>query len=297
MNDNPTESSSIDMEEEDNYSENSEHEAEVTEICDKYPFEKWGKFIKKYYSANSINEGVAYYESVSSIFKYEVFESENFNTNNLILFYEKIGQISLFDIMQSINLNFYPNFVIKNIEKSSFSQIMQERNYMLKNSENLDMTKKYKYVSIIGEIITDITTINNEIFQKKIDFCKIINDFQKDVYFIILIIFGDYSFKNLLHENILNGPFITCYIPKNIHTIATLDCECNEIKKQLIQKKKELEEIMNREIEKVTEIRQIEYNMMIERQRRENFLISCEFAQQINKIKDENLKILKSIKI
>jgi len=210
---------------------NWDNEEEIKENFIKFPLDKWYEIvfeIKSIVKDNVLFEGNLYQSTVNLILKKDVFKGENFiEENNYISIIYKDSDISNFlknvfpNILEknSKDINsseLKPDFLVYDIKKEKFFQIIENRNYMI-YYKKFEIPNEIDKISILGEIKISKKTGGSQ-FQKYKLFIK---NYKKK-YFVLMNVY-DTSYKNFFENKKKSDntsksdydiPIIFCYIPK-----------------------------------------------------------------------------------
>ena len=183
----------------------------------KYPLEDWRKIVfDPDLEISQIDSEVDYYENrVIKVLKNEVFTS--------FKFYENKSGITKFRLMKNYKVDrtellkgfISPDFFIHKIDVNKFTELLENRKYMMKSFKKLKANTKY--VSIIGEIKISHNSAIKDSKQRKdyITFIKKAKLFEEE---LILMYIYDQSynlFKTDKEPKDTDEIFmILCYIPK-----------------------------------------------------------------------------------
>ena len=208
-----------------------DNEDEIKEKYIKFPLDKWYEIvfeIKSIVKDNVLFEGNLYQSTVNLILKKDVFKGENFiEENNYISIIYKDSDISNFlknefpDILEEkskdINTSeLKPDFLVYDIKKEKFFQIIENRNYMM-YYKKFEIPNEIDKISILGEIKISKKTGGSQ-FQKYKLFIK---NYKKK-YFVLMNVY-DTSYKTFFENKKKSDntsksdddiPIIFCYIPK-----------------------------------------------------------------------------------
>ena len=179
-----------------------------------YPFKKWKKILKIDYLDKYSDDGTTYQENVAKIFQEDIFKDEEviIEKNNNKIFQKHIVP----DYKIESNYDIHPDFIIKNIKKEKFNEILDKNRYMFRTGKSFIIPEVINYVTVIGESKISFNSIKSKKKQKSnyILFRDYINRIQKNVYFVIIYVF-DQSYESFLNKNFIdNNDIIICYIPK-----------------------------------------------------------------------------------
>ena len=204
----------------------------------RYPFDKWKKIIEEE-NISKYNITKIYQKVVNTILKKDVFVGENFTEENEyndifgeFLKSEKIeinekDNVFLFENKQKIS----PDFIVKNIDKNKFIQIIKQRDYMFNPSDMFyHIPENIKFINVIGEIkLNPNNNSDGKIRKQKLryfEFCKYMNEnnelYNNSFFFCVLVFDGDYPTLKRKTPN-KNKPIIFSFIPqmhKNNYYIA-----------------------------------------------------------------------------
>ena len=180
----------------------------------KYPFKKWKKILNIDYSDKYSDDDSIYQENVAKIFQEDIFKDEEviIEKNNNKIFQKYI--VPDFKIESTYDI--HPDFIIKNIKKEKFNEILDKNKFMFRTGKNFLIPEKINYVTVIGESKVSSNSIKSKKTQKNnyILFMDNINKLQKNVYFVILYVF-DQSYESFWNKNFIdNDNIIISYIPK-----------------------------------------------------------------------------------
>ena len=208
-----------------------DNEEEIKENFIKFPLDKWYEIvfeIKSIVKDNVLFEGNLYQSTVNLILKKDVFKGEKFiEENNYISIIYKDSDISNFlknefpnileEESKDINSSeLKPDFLVYDIKKEKFFQIIENRNYMMYNKK-FEIPNEIDKISILGEIKISKKTAGNQ-FQKYKLFIK---NYKKK-YFVLMNVY-DTSYKTFFENKKKSDntpkldndiPIIFCYIPK-----------------------------------------------------------------------------------
>ena len=208
-----------------------DNEEEIKENFIKFPLDKWYEIvfeIKSIVKDNVLFEGNLYQSTVNLILKKDVFKGEKFiEENNYISIIYKDSDISNFlknefpNILEkeSKDINsseLKPDFLVYDIKKEKFFQIIENRNYMM-YYKKFEIPNEIDKISILGEIKISKKTAGNQ-FQKYKLFIK---NYKKK-YFVLMNVY-DTSYKTFFENKKKSDntpkldndiPIIFCYIPK-----------------------------------------------------------------------------------
>ena len=210
---------------------NWDNEEEIKENFIKFPLDKWYEIvfeIKSIVKDNVLFEGNLYQSTVNLILKKDVFKGENFiEENNYISIIYKDSDISNFlknefpnileDNTKDINSSeLKPDFLVYDIKKEKFFQIIENRNYMM-YYKKFEIPNEIDKISILGEIKISKKTGDSQ-FQKY----KLFIQNYKKKYFVLMNVY-DTSYKTFFENKKKSDntskldddiPIIFCYIPK-----------------------------------------------------------------------------------
>jgi hypothetical protein len=208
-----------------------DNEEEIKENFIKFPLDKWYEIvfeIKSIVKDNVLFEGNLYQSTVNLILKKDVFKGEKFiEENNYISIIYKDSDINNFlknefpNILEkeSKDINsseLKPDFLVYDIKKEKFFQIIENRNYMM-YYKKFEIPNEIDKISILGEIKISKKTAGNQ-FQKYKLFIK---NYKKK-YFVLMNVY-DTSYKTFFENKKKSDntpkldndiPIIFCYIPK-----------------------------------------------------------------------------------
>ena len=301
---------------------------EINEKFLQFPLKKWYYIISDLiYTINVkkqnyvINEGGLYKNSVNKILKEDVFKGEKFeeeNKNILIISGKKErkeffkNEFSKFLKNKNKNNWILPDFLVFNIERKKFLNIIKERDYMmyLKGKNIPDNIEK---VNILGEIKISKTKSNKTSNQRS-KYVSFIQNYSNE-YFILMNVF-DVSYEDFFNKKKSLYSEITeinCYIPKtyfqncykkynNILEIGkcqpikwefseeeVVKENINMIQKILIENKKKLENLKN------NKLLQLEINFLNEQKNNfQNKKNRFNFKTKNLEIKETNFLFLNS---
>jgi hypothetical protein len=143
-----------------------DNEEEIKDNYIKFPLDKWYEIvfeIKSKVKDNVLFEGNLYQSTVNLILKKDVFKGENFiEEDNYISIIYKDSDISNFlknnfpKILKEnpkdiINSELEPDFLVYDIKKENFFQIIKNRNYMM-YYKKFEIPNEIDKISILGEI-------------------------------------------------------------------------------------------------------------------------------------------------
>ena len=186
----------------------------------KYNFNEWDKIIKEL-KLEVYDEQKVYQETVNEILKKNIFANENFmreeGSNNIfktLLELNKIDVKNIEDnkIKDSIN-NISPDFIVININKDKFLKIFSKF-YMFRYDVNFIKLDDKDKICIIGETKNNPSAIKSRQRNRYFDFCKYMNNSNKNIYYITLYIFNT-SYRHFFLKNFYEkNPCIIGYIPQ-----------------------------------------------------------------------------------
>ena len=177
-----------------------------------YPFNNWKNILKLNSEIKSLKIGYNYEECINLIFENEVFPTKNFIKGDT---HKEIFKLNI-PVNMQLGYELQPDFIIKEIEKEKFIDIIDSRNYMFRKPQDWNIPEESKFVTILGEIKSNPSTIKTKKQQKLnyISFCNKINSFQKNIYYMVMYIF-DYSYGLFWEKDFFNrDKVIIGYVPK-----------------------------------------------------------------------------------
>ena len=205
---------SSDLNEEDFSWIEKEGNEEIKKLYIQFPFQKWNKILKNDFSNEYVDKGPTYQEKVCNVFKEDIFKDEDFQKENpnLLLFKEYLNKEFKISPAKKIR----PDFIIKNIKKEKFQEIISANKYMFRKGINFQIPENFEYVTVLGEIKLSPKSIKSKKKQLKnyISFRNFINRMQEKVYFISMYVF-DNSYINFWKKTFNdNSDIIICYMPR-----------------------------------------------------------------------------------
>ena len=207
-----------------------ENNKEINDQYIKFPLKTWNEIVYKYKNQakkSKNNERNKYKDIVNLILKKDVFKGEIFleenNNYNIISQDKNIYEFLTNEFPKIVSANLkenkdsfiYPDFLVFDIKKDKFLEIIKKRNYMM--NFNWNIPEEVKTINILGEI---------KISKKAKDHPKAINQQKKyelfienykEKYFVLMYVY-DTSYVSFFSNKTKNSestvPQIISYIPK-----------------------------------------------------------------------------------
>ena len=196
---------------EEDYSWIQEDDDNLKEKFIKFPIGRWNEIISNYKSSLIDDTQNPYQVIVNKILKEDIFKNLNFKEENNI--YNLLYNFEEYD---GKNFDIKPDFVISQIPKNIFLNIMKENNYMFRYDINYNKLDQYDYINILGEVKVNPDQINKK-GQKNnyLEFCEYMNEKSIKKYYYFVMYIYDVSFKNFWKKNFFQNKLIIMgYIPK-----------------------------------------------------------------------------------
>ena len=196
---------------EEDYSWIQEDDDNLKEKFIKFPIDRWNVIISNYKSSLIDDTQNPYQVIVNKILKEDIFKNLNFKEENNI--YNLLYNFEEYD---GKNFDIKPDFVISQIPKNIFLNIMKENNYMFRYDINYNKLDQYDYINILGEVKVNPDQINKK-GQKNnyLEFCEYMNKKSIKKYYYFVMYIYDVSFKNFWKKNFFQNKLIIMgYIPK-----------------------------------------------------------------------------------
>lgn len=185
-------------------------EDELKQKYMKFPLNKWRDIVKEI-DLNKVEYKSSAYQTMANvilekdIFKNQVFKEED-NIYNLL---------SLFPEVESKKYNIKPDFIIVNIPKNIFTDIISQREYMLTFDKNFNKFENIEYINIIGESKVNHDRIADKNQKENyLNFIQDMNNKNNGNFFMLMYVF-DISYKNFWEKDFfIKQPIIIAYIPQ-----------------------------------------------------------------------------------
>ena len=193
----------------------------------KFPLKKWHDIVYEYQNYTStyfaLDHGNIYKNTVNKILKEDVFKGEKFyeeNPNHVILSEDKeisdyinneFPKILEDKLGKNKNKWIKPDFIVWNINKKKFFEIIEERKYMMYFNE-FNIPEDIDTINIIGEI----KIRKSQKSKPQQDKYELFIKNYKKKYFILMNVY-DVSYKGFLNSKKNSSseiPQIICYIPR-----------------------------------------------------------------------------------
>jgi hypothetical protein len=208
----------------------NENNKEINEQYIKYPLKTWNEIVYKYKNQakkfSKINEGNMYKETVNLILKKDVFKGENFleeNNNYHIIAEDKnINEFLTKEFLKILKTNLqenkdsfiYPDFLVFDIKKDKFLEIIKKRNYMM--NFNWNIPEEVETINILGEIKISKKASHLKVINQLNKYQLFVKNYKKK-YFVLMYVY-DTSYVSFFSNKTKNSestvPQIISYIPK-----------------------------------------------------------------------------------
>jgi len=181
---------SSDLNEEDFSWVEEEGNEKIKNLYTEFPFQEWSDFLKFDFSEENINEGPTYQDKVCNIFENFIFKNEKFQKeeHNYNIFQNYLNN----ELNISSSKKLQPDFIIKNIKKEKFLEIIEKNKCMFRKWKSFQIPEQFEYVTVFGEIKKNpklIKTNKKKQLLNYVSFKNFMNRMQKKKLFCCYICF------------------------------------------------------------------------------------------------------------
>ena len=164
---------------------------------------------------NKSYQGITNFLLKSDLFKDFNFQEENY-VYDLIKYFPDLKKIALNE-----KIDIRPDFIIKDIPKDNFIELINKNSFMFRHDKDLNSRlENINYINVIGEIKYDTKLSNSRNRNQRDNYiylCNSINEINKklnkNVFYLTLYIYDNSFQKFWLKEFLYENPLIIGYIP------------------------------------------------------------------------------------